>query len=99
VNGEKHNGEQHKSAEDLWAPVTVPIENPAEHDAEPRDAEGWRLHDDGTRVHRYTCTIHDGQGCDGHCGPAPANPAEHLLNEPQGRPEEPTRDIDEEIDL
>lgn len=46
------------------------------HDAGPHDAEGWKLHDDGTRVHRYSCTIHDGQDCDGHCGPAPAGPVE-----------------------
>jgi hypothetical protein len=46
------------------------------HDAGPHDAEGWKLHDDGTRVHRYSCTIHDVQGCDGHCGPAPADPVE-----------------------
>ncbi|WP_237291744.1 hypothetical protein [Streptomyces sp. Sge12] len=45
-------------------------------DVGPRDAEGYKLHDDGTRVHRYTCTIHDGQGCDGHCGPLPANSLE-----------------------
>lgn len=30
----------------------------------------WRHHTDGTPVHRYTCTIHDGEECDGHCGPA-----------------------------
>ncbi|MEU6552081.1 hypothetical protein ABZ915_17620 [Streptomyces sp. NPDC046915] len=24
---------------------------------------------DSERVHRYTCTIHDGDGCDGHCHP------------------------------
>lgn len=47
-------------------------ENAMAYDVGPRDAEGWKLHDDGTRVHRYTCTIHDGQGCDGHCGPLPA---------------------------
>jgi 8-oxo-dGTP diphosphatase len=46
------------------------------HGKEPRDAEGWRLHDDGTRVHRYDCTIHNGDGCDGHCGPVHADPAE-----------------------
>lgn len=51
-------------------------EDPLTHGAEPRDAEGWRLHDDGTRVHRYTCTIHDGEGCDGHCDPVQAEPAE-----------------------
>lgn len=39
------------------------------YDAGPHDSEGWKLHDDGTRVHRYTCTFHDGEGCDGHCGP------------------------------
>ncbi|MEU0032057.1 P-loop ATPase [Streptomyces sp. NPDC006335] len=44
------------------------------YDAGPHDAEGWKLHDDGTRVHRYDCTIHDGDGCDGHCGPAAAGP-------------------------
>jgi hypothetical protein len=69
--------------------VTVPTENPMTYDPGPRDAEGWKLHDDGTRVHRYSCTIHDGQGCDGHCGPAPADPVEHLLSGPQ---ESPTRD-------
>ncbi|MFE5677278.1 hypothetical protein ACFQ7B_31480 [Streptomyces erythrochromogenes] len=26
-----------------------------------------RTHDDGTPIHRYTCTIHDGESCDGHC--------------------------------
>ncbi|MFF3727730.1 hypothetical protein ACFYYM_35785 [Streptomyces erythrochromogenes] len=31
------------------------------------------------RVHRYTCTIHDGQGCDGHCGPLPADPPENQI--------------------
>lgn len=41
-------------------------------DVGPHDAEGWKLHDDGTRVHRYDCTIHDGDGCDGHCGPPAA---------------------------
>ncbi|WP_405444583.1 hypothetical protein [Streptomyces erythrochromogenes] len=30
-----------------------------------------RTHDDGTPIHRYTCTIHDGERCDGHCGHAP----------------------------
>lgn len=32
MNGEKHNGEQQKGAEDLWAPVTVPTDQPAAHD-------------------------------------------------------------------
>ena len=58
-----------------------------------------KLHDDGTRVHRYSCTIHDGHGCDGQCGPAPAEPAEQLLSGPQVRAEEPAPDVDEEIDL
>jgi hypothetical protein len=49
-------------------------ESPMAYDVGPRDAEGWKLHDDGTRVHRYGCTIHDGDGCDGHCGPIPAEP-------------------------
>ncbi|MFD9714430.1 P-loop ATPase [Streptomyces sp. NPDC060006] len=47
-------------------------DNAMAYDVGPRDTEGWKLHDDGTRVHRYTCTIHDGQSCDGHCGPLPA---------------------------
>ncbi|MEV6456539.1 P-loop ATPase [Streptomyces anulatus] len=47
-------------------------ENAMAYDVGPRDSVGWKLHDDGTRVHRYTCTIHDGQGCDGRCGPLPA---------------------------
>ncbi|AEY94378.1 putative P-loop ATPase protein (plasmid) [Streptomyces hygroscopicus subsp. jinggangensis 5008] len=51
-------------------------ENTMSHDAGPRDAEGWKLHDDGTRVHRYGCTIHDGEGCDGHCGPVTAGQAD-----------------------
>lgn len=54
-------------------------ENAMAYDAGPRDAEGWKVHADGTRVHRYSCTIHDGQGCDGHCGPAPADPAEETV--------------------
>lgn len=99
MNGEKHNGERHKGTEDLWAPVTVPTENPMAYDAGPRDAEGWKLHADGTRVHRYSCTIHDGQDCDGHCGPVPADPVEQLLSRPQESPEEPAREVDEEIDL
>ncbi|WP_251054637.1 hypothetical protein [Streptomyces sp. ISL-66] len=54
-------------------------ENAMAYDVGPRDAEGWKLHDDGTRVHRYTCTIHDGQGCDGHCGPLPeADPTKEI---------------------
>lgn len=56
-------------------------ENAMQYDVGPRDAEGWKLHDDGTRVHRYGCTIHDGQGCDGHCGPLPAAPAEEPVEE------------------
>jgi hypothetical protein len=56
--------------------VSTESENAMTYDAGPHDAEGWKLHDDGTRVHRYTCTIHDGEGCDGHCGPAPADPVE-----------------------
>ncbi|MCG0065997.1 P-loop ATPase [Streptomyces tricolor] len=51
-------------------------ENAMAYDAGPHDAEGWKLHDDGTRVHRYSCTIHDGEGCDGRCGPAPADQAD-----------------------
>lgn len=51
-------------------------ENAMTYDIGPRDADGWKLHDDGTRVHRYGCTIHDGEGCDGHCGPLPADPVE-----------------------
>ncbi|WP_328973990.1 hypothetical protein [Streptomyces sp. NBC_00239] len=31
MNGEKHNGEQHK-AEDPWAPVTVTADQPAQYD-------------------------------------------------------------------
>ncbi|MFJ2922864.1 hypothetical protein [Streptomyces sp. NPDC087307] len=46
-------------------------ENAMAYDAGPHDAEGWKLHDDGTRVHRYSCTVHDGAGCDGHCAPRP----------------------------
>ncbi|WP_154693858.1 hypothetical protein [Streptomyces mutabilis] len=44
--------------------------NASTGDAGPFDAEGWKLHADGERIHRYRCTIHDGQECDGHCGPA-----------------------------
>lgn len=29
-----------------------------------RDAQ-----DGGEEIHRWSCTIHDGEGCDGHCGP------------------------------
>jgi hypothetical protein len=61
--------------------VSTEPDNAMAHDAGPHDAEGWKLHDDGTRVHRYTCTIHDGQGCDGHCGPAPADPVEETVDE------------------
>ncbi|MFJ2833590.1 hypothetical protein ACIPC1_39635 [Streptomyces sp. NPDC087263] len=61
--------------------MSTESENGMTYDAGPHDAEGWKLHDDGTRVHRYTCTIHDGQGCDGHCGPdAPAAPAEETAD-------------------
>lgn len=26
---------------------------------------------DTSTIHRYSCTIHDGEGCDGHCGATP----------------------------
>ncbi|MFJ2561293.1 MULTISPECIES: P-loop ATPase [unclassified Streptomyces] len=55
-------------------------ENTMTHDAGPHDAEGWKLHDDGTRVHRYGCTIHDGEGCDGHCGPIPSEPVDEAAD-------------------
>lgn len=47
---------------------TTPTNAPS-GDVGPFDAEGWKLHDSGDRIHRYSCTTHDGDGCDGHCGP------------------------------
>lgn len=44
------------------------------YDVGPFDAAGWKLHADGSRVHRWGCTFHDGEGCDGHCSPRPAPP-------------------------
>ncbi|MEU6393903.1 P-loop ATPase [Streptomyces sp. NPDC046939] len=48
----------------------------------PHDAQGWKRYADGARVHRSTCTIHDAEGCDGHCGPAPVAGAGHQPSYP-----------------
>ncbi|MFJ8855168.1 hypothetical protein [Streptomyces sp. NPDC102437] len=37
MNGEKHNGEKQQGAEDLWAPVTVPTDQPTAHDRQQAD--------------------------------------------------------------
>ncbi|MFI1377244.1 P-loop ATPase [Streptomyces longwoodensis] len=44
--------------------------------AEPDEAGSWKPHGDGTRLHRYSCAIHDGEDCDGRCGTATADQAD-----------------------
>lgn len=38
-------------------------------DVGPFDSEGWKINQDGSRVHRWDCSVHSGESCDGHCGP------------------------------
>jgi hypothetical protein len=50
--------------------TTTPRTNTPADDVGPFDSEGWKVNtDDGSRVHRYDCTSHVGEPCDGHCGP------------------------------
>lgn len=70
IAAEEGRSDAAAQAEEARALAAQLRERPMVPDVGPHDAEGWKLHADGTRVHRHSCTIHDGEGCDGHCGPA-----------------------------